>query len=169
MENLPQNTDTSNQLPDLQKTEKEMIWEKNHEQIKEVILSYLLGDGSMPSKAIIAKKTGLSRETIYKHIRAFAESTAYQNEVDSFELMTGKVMAQVTRAAIKGNIKAAKLFLDSTKKLRNQAADKEVTQQNNFVQINKTIINQQIIQQLKPEQLKLIEEIIVQQTEEKHG
>jgi hypothetical protein len=168
MENLPQNTESSNQLPDLQKTEKEMVWENNHEKIKEIIMSHLLGEGTMPSKAILAQKTGLSRETIYRHIKAFAESSEYQSEVDSFELMTGKVMAQVTRAAVKGNLKAAKLFLDTTKKKRTPEFDKQANQ-NNFVQINKTIINQQIIQQLKPEQLKLIEEIIVQQTEEKNG
>jgi hypothetical protein len=35
-----------------------------------------------------------------------------------------------------------------------------VINQNNYIQINNTIINQQLIEQLKPEQLKKIELII---------
>ena len=62
------------------------------------------------------------------------------------------------KAALKGDLKASKLFLDATKEQK--TSETKVNTQHNYVQINKTVINQQVIQQLKPEQLKLIEQII---------
>ena len=67
-------------------------------------------------------------------------------------------MGTVMKAALKGDLKAAKLFFENSKPRKTK--EKPANTQNNYVQLNKTVINQQVIQQLKPEQLQLIEQII---------
>jgi hypothetical protein len=60
--------------------------------------------------------------------------------------------------AIQGDIKAAKLFFNV---VGNDVSPKQtIGTQNNYIQINGTILNQDIIKQLTPEKLTQIEEIV---------
>jgi hypothetical protein len=66
--------------------------------------------------------------------------------------------------AINGDIKAAKLFFNI---VGNDSSPKQtIGTQNNYIQINGTILNQDIIKQLTPDKLIQIEEIVksIQQT-----
>lgn len=165
MEKLTKNTENGRELAESIKTENELTWELNHAKIAGVIARHVSEHGSLPAKSIIAEATGLSRETVYKHIKAFAENPGEQNTLNSFSVMTEHVVASVLRAALQGDLNAARLFLQNTKSLN---TPKQV-QQNNFVQINKTIINQQVIQQLKPEQLERLEQLIAAELGENKG
>jgi len=157
MKNLTQNTSNSDNLTEIEKTGKQLQWDDNHSRIAAAIAAYVSEYGSLPSKSKIAEATGLSRETVYKHVKNFAENPGEQNTLNTLSVMTEHVLANVLRVALQGDMQASKLFLDSYQKLN---PNKIVSQQNNYLQINKTIINQQIIQQLKPEQLNRLEQLI---------
>ena len=115
--------------------------------------------GTVPTTSHLAVTCGLSRITVREHLKAFNDSEARSEQNMAVNIMRYDIMGTVIKAALKGDLKAAKLYLETTKAFK--AGDTTVNTQNNYVQINKTVINQQVIQQLKPEQLYLIEQIIV--------
>jgi DNA-binding phage protein len=169
MENLP-DTIGNHELSEQEKDEKLMLYDQHHADISNFMLQHLQKYGTMPSKSLIAKETGLSRKTIYKHLRASAHGIATKAHLETFGVMVELVTAQALRAALRGDLKAIKLFLETTRTpLQINGANKKTSKQNSYVQINKTIINQQIIQQLKPEQLKRIEEMITTELSKNTG
>jgi len=139
----------------------EELWEYNHEKITMAINQYLEEYDEVPPRSHLIKATGLSRQTIYRHMSEMENGA--RDEDDTFEIMTGKVRAKVLKAALQGNLQAAKMVLGRSE-TRTRAKKEVVT---NYVQINKTVINQQIIQQLNPEALNRIEEIIAEELKEK--
>ncbi len=75
--------------------------------------------------------------------------------------MTARVLASAFKFALEGDMKAARLYLDMVGNGETQMRNNTfIETQNNFIQINKTIISQDIIKRLNPEQLEQIENII---------
>ena len=159
MKNLPDTAKTENHFIEPDKNDNEFQWEQNHIKIGGAIVEHVKQFGSVPSKTHIARITGLSRETVYSHLKDFAENPLSHNPLETLNAVTEHLIANVLRKAVeKGRfLQAMRLYLELAKTFINPIQPK---QQNNYVQINKTIINQQIIQQLKPEQLERIEQII---------
>ncbi len=161
-------THKTNKAEDLATSEtdvNELKWEENNALIGNAIYKHLNQYGTMPSKALIAEATGLSRLTVHRHLETFTAHDIYKDERLSFGIMKHHVVSQVLRSAMRGDLKAAKLFLETSNQL--EAAGKGTV--NNYVQINKTVINQQVIQQLNPEQLEQIEKIVAQGLKVKEG
>lgn len=74
---------------------KNQLWEHNHVKIS-IALSKLMQDyGLMPTKNQIAKETGLSRQTIFNHIKEYSSNPLYLKEVEQFKLLSNKVLAKV--------------------------------------------------------------------------
>ena len=141
---------------------KNEFWENNHNQITSAISTLMQEYNRMPSKAELAVKTGLSRQTIHKHLKEYASHPLYLQQIEQFRFMTSKVLAKVFRYAVNGDTGAAKLFFNVMGNLNNgQAINNTLIQnQNNYIQINGTVLSQEGLKQLKPEQLIQIEEII---------
>lgn len=137
---------------------KNQLWECNHIRINWAISTMIQKLGRMPSKMELADKTGLSRQTIHKHLKDYNQHPIYQNQLLQFRFMADKVLARIFDFAVNGDMKAAKLYFDILGK------DFGVTQnnfvQNNFVQINNIKLSQEKIMQLSPEKLNEIESII---------
>jgi len=112
----------------------------------------------MPSTVDIANATKLSRPTVRKHLTAINTSPHTIDQNNSIALMVPRVMGSVLKQALRGDLKAAKIYMDAATKRKETPAT--VINQNNYLQINNIIINQHVIEQLKPEQLKKIELII---------
>ncbi len=123
----------------------------------------------MPSKSLIAQLTGLSRETIYKHYEVFNESLEFGNPLDTLNVMTEHVAALVLKNALRGHTGSQRLYFEIMSKYNNLKNNNKAKQQNNYVQINKTIINQQVIQQLDPEQIDRIEQFLAKELQKKTG
>jgi predicted transcriptional regulator len=115
----------------------------------------------MPSNAEIARKTGLSRSTVREHLNNYTHNPLHKEQEPIYGLMNEKVVAVIMKEALKGNMQAARLYLDVQGK-NNKAGTKEVVinNQHNYIQINNTVLSQQTLQQLKPEQLLQIEQLI---------
>ncbi|MBK7965968.1 MAG: hypothetical protein IPK10_12255 [Bacteroidetes bacterium] len=116
----------------------------------------------MPSKAEIAAKTELSRQTVHKHIKEYSVHPLYLVQLERYRFLTGKVLARVFYFAVNGDLGAAKLYLTAMGCLNNvqPSASTSIQNQNNFIQINNTILSQETIKNLSPEQLQNIESII---------
>jgi hypothetical protein len=131
--------------------DQDQFWEYNHTIITEAIKEHAKKYGAIPSKAYIAAQCGLSRQTVHKHLKNFTANAGWTDQMDAINIMTQNVMGTVLRSALTGDLRAARLYLDAAKGIK--AGEKAVNNQNNYIQINKTVINQQLIQQLRPEQL----------------
>ncbi|WP_139366076.1 hypothetical protein [Elizabethkingia meningoseptica] len=76
--------------------------------------------------------------------------------------MADKIIWQMYSLADRGDVKAARLFLDvsgRTGKNENRKPH-QINNQNNYIQINGMVFNEQMINKLSPDQLSSIEGIL---------
>ena len=141
---------------------KNQLWEYNHNQITWAISTLMQDCGRMPTKREIATKTELSRQTVHKHLKEYASNPLYIQEIEQFRFMTSKVLAKVFKFAVNGDMGAAKLYFNVMGNLNNgQTSNNTLIQtQNNYIQINGTVLSQDNIKRLNPEQLEQMEAII---------
>lgn len=130
-------------------------WEHNHQHITRVISNFIKEYNQVPTKSQIAGLSGISRQTIHKHLVEFRNSQFYQLEDLKLKILNHKVMAKVYREAEMGNIKAARLFFEMNGALgtRNNA-------RNYFIQINNLKVDENVIKSLPNETIIQIEQII---------
>jgi hypothetical protein len=137
---------------------KSQIWTINHIRINNSIFKLVQHLNRMPSKDEIAEESGLSRQTIHKHLSEYSEHPLFKEELIQYRFASNSLLSVIYKMAIQGDIKAAKLFFNV---VGNDASPKQtIGTQNNYIQINGTILNQDIIKQLTPEKLIQIEEIV---------
>ena len=74
--------------------------------------------------------------------------------------MSHNVPANVFKFANNGDMRAARLYLEMVGALNKQPAGTVVNAQNNYIQINNTILSQENLKQLSAEQLAQIENIV---------
>lgn len=140
---------------------KNQLWENNHIQITSAISKLMQDFGCMPTKSHLATETGLSRQTITKHIKEYQAHPQYLLEMEQFRFMGSKVLAKVFKFAVNGDIRAARLYLEMIGMNNGQPLNATlIQQQNNYIQINRTVLSQDNIKQLTPEQLEQIEQVI---------
>lgn len=137
---------------------KNQLWEHNHTAITIAITKLMSDFGRMPSKQAIAVETKLSRQTIHNHLKEYSTHPCYSEEKRKFKFLTDRVLGKVFQKTIEGDVKAMRLFLEVMGCLPGQSP--LIKNQNNYIQINGTIINQAMLQSLKPEQVKQIEDIV---------
>lgn len=140
---------------------KNQLWENNHYQIISAITKFIEEYGRMPTKNRISEDTGLSRQTIHKHLKNYSEHPLFAEQLKQFRFMADRVLAKVVKAASLGDMKAARLYFDVMGNYGNQTGiNTTINTQNNYIQINQTKLSQEIVQQLTPEQLNQIEAVL---------
>jgi predicted DNA-binding protein YlxM (UPF0122 family) len=141
---------------------KNQMWEYNHNQITAALSNLTQNCGRIPSNTELAKETGLSRQTVHKHMKEYLQHPLYLEQLEQFKFMSSKVLAKVFKFAVNGDMGAAKLFFNVTGSMNNSKPTNGTTiqNQNNYIQINGTVLSQEAVKQLKPEQLKIIESIL---------
>ena len=140
---------------------KNQFWENNHYLITVAISKHIEESGKMPTKNQIASDSGLSRQTVYKHLSGYAEHPLYAEQLNQFKFMADRVLAKVIKSAGQGDIKAARLYFDVLGYFNGQASSNtSIRNQNNYIQINGTVLSQETIKHLNPEQLNNIEAIL---------
>lgn len=151
------------QLDELLPTDfKNQVWESNHYAITVSISKHIEEYGKMPTKNTIAYDSGLSRQTVHKHLKGYAEHPFYATQIKQFKFMADRVLAKVIKQAALGDMKAARLYFEVIGNLTGQAMNNNtmIKTQNNNIQINGTVISQEIIKYLNPDQLNTIESIL---------
>lgn len=140
---------------------KNQLWESNHATITYTISSLIQEYGRMPSKNEIALNTKLSRQTVHKHLKEFSNHAFYKEELQQFKYASVKILARLYKYAMNGDVKACKVYLDMVG-FKNDSIDSGITSntQNNFIQINNTILNQENLSKLNQSQIIEIENIL---------
>ncbi|MFB9845485.1 hypothetical protein [Mucilaginibacter ginsenosidivorans] len=139
---------------------KQDIWEYNHSLINAAVARYMGQNGVMPDKSTIARETGLSRQTVAKHFAAYQKHPGHAAQMEQFKLMAPNVLAHVFKHALNGNMRAAKLYLQMVGATHKPPAGAIITEQNNYIQVNNTILSQENLANLSADQLNQIENII---------
>ena len=148
--------------PIVQVSTKNKIWEYNHHYIIGSISKLLQQFGRMPTKTELADETDLSRQTIHKHLKEYSNHAQYLEHVEQFKIMSSQVLSQVLKLALQGDLKAAKLYFSLVDSEQNGLTQNNtlIQNQNNYIQINGTVLSQEKLKHLNPEQLNTIETII---------
>jgi DNA-binding phage protein len=137
---------------------KNQIWTINQTRISNSIVKLTQEFNRMPTKDEIAEECGLSRQTIHKHLNEYSEHPLFKEELTQYKFASTALLARVYKMAIQGDIKAAKLYFNI---IGNEVVNKtKIGTQNNYIQINGTVLSQELIKQLAPEKLMQIEEIV---------
>jgi len=139
---------------------KNQLWEHNHLVISCAISKLIREHGFMPPKNAIAAETGLSRQTVAKHFKEYKTHPEFMAEMEQFKFMAPKILANVFKFAVNGDMKAARLYFEMVGAINKQQPNTVVNEQNNYIQINNTILSQENLRQLSAEQLNQIEDII---------
>lgn len=141
---------------------KNQLWEYNHNQITWAISAVMQEYGRMPTKTEIATKTELSRQTVHKHLKEYMNHPQYLGQIEQFRFMSFKVLAKVFKFAVEGDTAAAKLYFNLIGFMNNGQSQNNtlIKTQNNYIQINGTVLSQESLKQLSPEQLNTIETIL---------
>jgi oligoribonuclease NrnB/cAMP/cGMP phosphodiesterase (DHH superfamily) len=141
--------------------EPDKIWDYNHARIIDAIQQYIKQFAAMPGKTALAEFTSLSRQTIHNHIKQFASAPCRQLHLEINGIMKDQVLHKLLQLALAGDVSAAKVYLQSfNQQSQNVNSDITIHHQNNYIQINNTILSQEVIEQLKPAQLRQLERTI---------
>jgi len=138
---------------------KSKVWEYNHMLISDAINRLMRRYGIMPPKTAIADETGLSRQTINKHLKEYKAQPEFLAQMEDFKFMAPKILANVFKSAGDGDVRAARLYFEVTGVI-NKAQNTVVNGQTNYIQINNTILSQENLKQLTAEELNQIESIV---------
>jgi hypothetical protein len=136
-------------------------WEYHQAKITRTISILMKEEGRLPTQMEIAEKSGLSRQTVNKHLKEIGKTPYLKEYIETFRFMGPKVLARVYAFAVNGDVKAARLFLQATGYLQGtNNPSTGIETQNNYIQINNTIINQSKLKELPLDKLTQIEEIL---------
>jgi hypothetical protein len=146
----------------LQLSGNRIAWESNHQKITQAIYTTLSANGQMPTQTYIAQITGLSRQTVNKHLSEGEDASVYTEHIRSFSAMAPHVLTRIVKAATSrdNSVPAMRLYFELLEKFQGKGQLPVPGLQHNYIQINNTIIKQEALQQINPEQLKQIEEML---------
>jgi len=136
------------------------IWEHNQLTISGAIAKFMRQHGCMPTKTAIAEQTGLSRQTVTKHFKEYKKRPEFAEQAEQFKFMAPQVLANVFKFALTGDMRAARLYFEMIGAKTRQPLNTLPGTQNNYIQINNTILSQENLARLTAEQLNQIEGII---------
>ncbi len=136
------------------------IWENNHRAITEAIANFIRSNGFMPTQTDMAILTGLSRQTIYKHFKEYKKQPEFILQAEQFKLMAPQLLANVYKFALKGDMRAARLYFEVIGAKTTRTQNTLPGTQHNYIQINNTILSQENLARLTTDQLNQIEGII---------
>jgi len=142
---------------------KSQLWEHNQLVISRAITNFMCKHGCMPPKTVIANECGLSRQTVIKHMKEYQVNPEHMSTTEQFKFMAPQVLASVFKSAVNGDARSARLYFEMVGELNKphpNTASTVVNEQNNYIQINNTILSQENLRQLSAEQLNQIESII---------
>lgn len=137
------------------------VWESNQIKITYAIYEHIRQYNCMATIGNISENTGLSRQTVHKHLKDINSHPLLNQETEMFKFMSAKVVAKLFNLSMQGDVKAAKVYLNAVGGLygRDTSAAKIETQ-NNYIQINGITLTHEAIKNLPPDQLTAIESIL---------
>jgi hypothetical protein len=146
--------------PVITPTTKSDIWDYNHSVISSAIAGLMRRGGTMPGIKDVAEKTGLSRQTVAKHLKEYQRNPEFTAGMEQFKFMAPNVLTSVLKNALNGDTRAARLYLEMVGAVNKQSTSTVINEQNNYIQVNSTILSQENLNRLTADQLNQIESIV---------
>jgi DNA-binding XRE family transcriptional regulator len=110
----------------------------------------------MPLKIDLAQRVGLSRQTLHKHFKEYKDKPLYSDHIETFRFMTEKLIAKMFQFALRGDVKAGRLYFD----MIGQMGGPAIKNQTNYIQVNNLVISEERLKALHIDKLKEIEDIL---------
>ncbi|HXP51556.1 MAG TPA: hypothetical protein VN922_16485 [Bacteroidia bacterium] len=148
-------------VPTSDEERKELIWEVNHEKITEA-MRYLQRKQVKTTITNIAKLTGLTRKTIYKHLNESAPKPIQKTMGGVNKFMMEEVVEHLCRKACYGDVKAARLYLElmGVIKRSHNTINTNLINNTNAIMVNGLAFTEEMVQGLSPENLAQLEEFV---------
>lgn len=142
--------------------EKSEVWEANHAIITAAINNLIRINGCMPGKAEVCKETGLSRMTVYRHLKEYKTSVHYYNQIEQLKYLSSDMMVKVHKRASDGDNTAARLFFNLTGDIGNlnHANNQLIGSRVNYLKTPNLIITQEKLDKIPEAHMSLLESII---------
>ena len=137
---------------------KNAIWENNHRSIVIQISEFIDLTGRMPTMFELSDRTGLSRQTLSKHLKEYRDHPQYLDYLEQFRFMGQRVLSKMFKLAVNGDVRAGRLYLEMVGGVMDGSGRGGGTR--NYIQINNTILTQEAIQSLPKSQLSRIEDVL---------
>lgn len=136
-------------------------YEANHSLIGTSIHNFILDRRTFPTVSFIKEDTGLSRVTIYRHLKnGFSDSF---NDIvkGKLEYLIPKALEKLYLIGVQqDSVSALKNFIE----LSGYAKDRKTTHINNFIQINNLKLSKDEFEQLPENVILEVEKIILENT-----
>lgn len=133
-----------------------VTYEYNHVLITDAIHNHVLKHRIFPTTLIISTKTGLSRQTIYNHLKEGAFSKHRESIDGKNEFMANNALNQLYLIGIENrSVSALKAFIELS-----GATSKHPPAVTNYIQINNLKLSKEDFYQLPESTLSKIEKII---------
>lgn len=101
-------TDSENQLPDIQNPSRNFAWNSNHALIRDAYISILQEKKRRPTAQEVADRTTLNITTVYGHLNAMK----FDPQEPEFRLLTSDVLLSLYRSCVKyGKAAEVKLWM----------------------------------------------------------
>lgn len=137
---------------------KSSIWENNHRTIVMKISEYIDLTGSMPTMFELSDRTGLSRQTLGKHLKEYRKHPQFVEYLEQFRFMGQKILSKMFQLAMNGNVRAARLYLEMIG--GGVVGSNFGMQTKNFIQIRNMKLTQEFITNLDTSDQMKIEEVL---------
>ena len=116
---------------------KNSLWEFNHVKIINTIHNELVNNFAMPTTSTLEGLTGISRQTISKHLKTFKDREFYGLQEQQFKIMKYSILKKLFKMSMEGDVKACKLYLEATGEAnQNIRANQYIDKQQNNISIN---------------------------------
>lgn len=116
---------------------KNSLWEFNHVKIINTIHNELVNNFAMPTTSTLEGLTGISRQTISKHLKTFKDREFYGLQEQQFKIMKYSILKKLFKMSMEGDVKACKLYLEATGETnQNIRANQYIDKQQNNISIN---------------------------------
>ena len=139
---------------------KNQLWDMNHIKILEAMNRMLSKHGLFPTKTYLATETGLSRNTIQKHLDRYQDSSQHKFYRESLVLIHQNLLSTLYHQAYHGNMKAARLYMEATGLIQSSTYRQDANN-SNFIQINGITINQTLLNSLSTDIQQTITKLIL--------
>ncbi|WP_422858892.1 helix-turn-helix domain-containing protein [Flagellimonas sp. S174] len=152
---LVENFNKTHQTQEKADNIRNLTYEVNQQMISACIHNYVRNNGCFPQVTAIKKKTGLSRTTIYRHLKLDDYAPADKLIKGKFEVMATMALEQLYKIGVEErNHAALKTFIEMVN------GTNGVKQVNNYIQINNLKLTKEEFEQLPDEVIGEIENII---------
>jgi DNA-binding transcriptional ArsR family regulator len=135
-------------------------WEHNHFVILQHTGVLMMENGRMPNHTELAERSGLTRQTIARHLREYSSEPLYEAELEQLRSLAPEIMNRVAiRAAVNKDLKAAKLFYKVLTEICPPSAS-NLGKKNDYLVLNEIIITKELMKTLSEEQEQKIYEVL---------